>query len=90
MQAVVLACAAQAVYIAAYVLFKTAAGRMGPVSGRHPAEAAARFLGSPRWLAGLLVLAAASGSRPRPSPPFRSPRRCPPTGSGSSCCWPSG
>ncbi|SFP91998.1 MULTISPECIES: hypothetical protein [Actinomadura] len=61
MQAVVLACAAQAVYIAAYVLFKTAAGRMGPVSGRHPAEAAARFLGSPRWLAGLLVLAAGFG-----------------------------
>jgi hypothetical protein len=61
MQAVVLACAAQAVYIAAYVLFKTAAGRMSPVSGRHPLDAAARFLGSPRWLAGLLVLMAGFG-----------------------------
>ncbi|WP_433466082.1 hypothetical protein [Spirillospora sp. CA-128828] len=58
MEAVVLACAAQAVYIVAYVLFKTATGRMSPVSGRHPLHAAGRFLGSPRWLAGLLVLLA--------------------------------
>ncbi|TDD83436.1 hypothetical protein E1293_14825, partial [Actinomadura darangshiensis] len=58
MQAVVLACAAQAVYIVAYVLFKTAAARMAPVTGRHPLHAAGRFLSSPRWLAGLLVLLA--------------------------------
>jgi hypothetical protein len=55
---VVLACAAQAVYIAAYVLFKTATGRMAPVSGRHPLHAAGRFLASPGWTAGLLVLLA--------------------------------
>ncbi|XRQ10150.1 hypothetical protein ACN3XK_04380 [Actinomadura welshii] len=58
MEAVVLACAAQAVYIGAYVLFKTATGRMGPIGGRHPLQAAGRLVRSPRWLAGVLVLLA--------------------------------
>lgn len=58
MQAVVLACAAQAVYIAAYVLFKTATGRMSPIGGRHPLHAAGRLVRSPRWLAGVAVLLA--------------------------------
>ncbi len=58
MHAVVLACAAQAVYIAAYVLFKTAAGRMSPIGGRHPLHAAGRLARSPRWLAGVAVLLA--------------------------------
>ncbi|MEV3920887.1 hypothetical protein [Actinomadura coerulea] len=61
MHAVVLACAAQAVYIVAYVLFKTAAGRMSPLSGRHPLHAAGLLVRSPRWLAGLLVLMAGFG-----------------------------
>ncbi|MEU8117681.1 hypothetical protein AB0C21_03115 [Spirillospora sp. NPDC049024] len=61
MHAVFLACAAQAVYIVAYVLFKTAMGRMSPVSGRHPLHTAGRLARSPRWLAGLLVLMAGFG-----------------------------
>lgn len=61
MHAVVLACAAQAVYIVAYVLFKTAAGRMSPLSGRHPLHAAGLLVRSPRWLAGLAVLTAGFG-----------------------------
>ncbi|TDC73802.1 hypothetical protein [Actinomadura sp. 7K507] len=58
MQAVVLACSAQAVYIGAYVLFKTATGHMSPIGGRHPLHAAGRLVRSPRWLAGVLVLLA--------------------------------
>ncbi|TDE32542.1 hypothetical protein [Actinomadura sp. 6K520] len=58
MQAIVLACAAQAVYIVAYVLFKTATGRMSPIGGRHPLHAAGRLVRSPRWLTGVLVLLA--------------------------------
>jgi hypothetical protein len=58
MQAVVLACAAQAVYIVAYVLFKTATGRMSPIGGRHPLHAAGRLVRSPRWFAGVAVLLA--------------------------------
>ncbi|GAA1897866.1 hypothetical protein [Actinomadura bangladeshensis] len=58
MQALVLACAAQAVYIAAYVLFKTATGRMSPIGGRHPLHAAGRLVRGPRWLAGVAVLLA--------------------------------
>ncbi|MES9537863.1 hypothetical protein [Actinomadura sp. NPDC000600] len=61
MHAVFLACAAQAVYIVAYVLFKTAMGRVSPVSGRHPLHTAGRLARSPRWLAGLLVLMAGFG-----------------------------
>ncbi|MGC4953612.1 hypothetical protein ACLQ2P_10400 [Actinomadura citrea] len=61
MHAVVLACAAQVVYIVAYVLFKTAAGRMSPLSGRHPLHAAGLLVRSPRWLAGLAVLMAGFG-----------------------------
>ncbi|MEV4007720.1 hypothetical protein AB0K37_36515, partial [Actinomadura sp. NPDC049753] len=61
MHAVVLACAAQAVYIVAYVLFKTAAGRMSPLSGRRPLHAAGLLVRSPRWLAGLAVLMAGFG-----------------------------
>ena len=61
MQAVVLACAAQAVYIAAYVLFKTATGRMSPIGGRHPLHAAGRLVRSPRWLAGVVRLLLGSG-----------------------------
>ncbi|SNS23959.1 hypothetical protein [Actinomadura mexicana] len=61
MHAVVLACAAQVVYIVAYVLFKTAAGRMGPLSGRRPLHAAGLLVRSPRWLAGLAVLMAGFG-----------------------------
>ncbi|MEU8803366.1 hypothetical protein [Spirillospora sp. NPDC048819] len=58
MQAVVLACAAQAVYIAAYVLFKTATGRMSPIGGRHPLHAAGRLVRGPLWWTGVLVLLA--------------------------------
>jgi hypothetical protein len=58
MHAVVLACAAQAVYIAAYVLFKTAAGRMDPIGARHPLHAAGRLVRSARWFAGVAVLLA--------------------------------
>ncbi|MFB4305430.1 hypothetical protein [Actinomadura sp. GTD37] len=58
MHAVVLACAAQAVYIVAYVLFKTATGRMGPIGGRHPLHAAGRLVRSPRWFAAVAVVLA--------------------------------
>lgn len=58
MRAVVLACVAQAVYIVAFVLVKTATGRMSPIGGRHPLHAAGRLARSPRWLAGVLVLPA--------------------------------
>ncbi|MFA1542441.1 hypothetical protein [Actinomadura monticuli] len=58
MHAVVLACAAQAVYIVAYVLFKTATGRMSPIGGRHPLHAAGRLVRSPRWFAAVAVLLA--------------------------------
>ncbi|NKZ09139.1 hypothetical protein HGB48_36185, partial [Actinomadura latina] len=58
MQAVVLACAAQAVYIVAYVLFKTATEPMPQIGGRHPLHAAGRLVRSPRWFAGVAVLLA--------------------------------
>lgn len=53
---IVLACLAQVVYIVAFVLCKTATGRMRPIGGRHPFQAAGRLLRSRRWAAGLLVL----------------------------------
>ncbi|MFD0684233.1 hypothetical protein [Actinomadura fibrosa] len=56
MTAVVLACAAQAVYIVAFVMFKTAAGRMRPLAGRRPLHSFGLIVRSPRWLLGCLVL----------------------------------
>ncbi|RSN68953.1 hypothetical protein [Actinomadura sp. WAC 06369] len=55
MHAVVLACAAQAVYIVAFVMFKTAVGRIAPIGGRHPLRAGAELL-RPRWLAAVALL----------------------------------
>ncbi|GAA2165926.1 hypothetical protein [Actinomadura napierensis] len=56
--AAVLACTAQAVYFVAFVLFKTAVGRIGPIGGRRPLHAAGLLLRSPRWVAGVLVILA--------------------------------
>ncbi|GGV17352.1 hypothetical protein GCM10010182_43070 [Actinomadura cremea] len=56
MHAVVLACTAQAVYIFAFVLFKTAVAGMGPISGRHPLRAATELVRHPRWLAAVFLL----------------------------------
>lgn len=58
MQAVVLACAAQVVYIVAFVLFKSAARAMRPLSGRHPAHVVGQAARSARWLAAWWVLMA--------------------------------
>ncbi|MFD0900666.1 hypothetical protein, partial [Actinomadura sediminis] len=55
MHAVVLACAAQAVYIVAFVLFKTAVRPLDPISGRHPLHAGAELL-RPRWVAAVALL----------------------------------
>ncbi|MBO2463344.1 hypothetical protein [Actinomadura violacea] len=54
----VLACVAQAVYFIAFVLFKTAVGRIGPIGGRRPLHGAALLLRSPRWVAGVAVVLA--------------------------------
>ncbi|MFB4301317.1 hypothetical protein [Actinomadura sp. NTSP31] len=56
--AAVLACTAQAVFFVAFVLFKTAVGRIGPIGGRRPLHAAGLLLRSPRWVAGVLVVLA--------------------------------
>ncbi|MBE1531806.1 hypothetical protein [Actinomadura algeriensis] len=56
MHAVVLACAAQAVYIIAFVMFKTAVGRMVPIGGRHPLRAGAELVRGPSWLAAVFLL----------------------------------
>ncbi|MWK34807.1 hypothetical protein GEV43_12685 [Actinomadura sp. J1-007] len=58
MQAVVLACAAQVVYIVAFVLFKSAARAMRPLSGRHPVHVVGQAARSARWLAAWWVLMA--------------------------------
>lgn len=56
--AAVLACTAQAVYFIAFVLFKTAVGRIGPLGGRRALHGAALLLRSPRWVAGGAVVLA--------------------------------
>ncbi|MBD2897605.1 hypothetical protein ACFYTC_30845 [Actinomadura nitritigenes] len=56
--AAVLACTAQTVYFIAFVLFKTAVGRIGPLGGRRPLHGAALLLRSPRWVAGVAVVLA--------------------------------
>ncbi|MFC9976733.1 hypothetical protein ACFVH6_38130 [Spirillospora sp. NPDC127200] len=58
MRAVVLACAAQAVYVVAFVMFKTAARGMPPLIARRPLQTVGRVLRSRRWLAGFLILLA--------------------------------
>ncbi|QFG23655.1 hypothetical protein [Actinomadura sp. WMMB 499] len=56
MYAVVLACTAQAVYIVAFVLFKTSVAGMDPISGRHPLRLAAELVRHPSWLAAVFLL----------------------------------
>ncbi|MFC4912338.1 hypothetical protein [Actinomadura gamaensis] len=58
MQPVVLACAAQAVYVVAFVLFRSATTRMPPLTGRRPLRVTLEVLRSPRWTFGLLLLGA--------------------------------
>jgi len=54
--AVLLACAAQVVYIVAFVVFKTATRAMSPLTGRRPLAVMTQALSSGRWLLGLLLL----------------------------------
>ncbi|GAA4089463.1 hypothetical protein [Actinomadura miaoliensis] len=58
MTAVLLACAAQVVYIVAFVLFKRATGAMSPLTGRRPLPVLTQAAGSALWLLGLLLLVA--------------------------------
>ncbi|MCP2337659.1 hypothetical protein [Actinomadura rupiterrae] len=58
MQPVLPACAAQAVYVVAFVLFRSASAGMAPLSGRRPVLVMAEVSRSPRWLLGLLLLGA--------------------------------
>ncbi|MBX6766282.1 MAG: hypothetical protein IRY90_03860 [Actinomadura rubrobrunea] len=56
MTAVLLACAAQVVYIVAFVVFKTATRAMSPLTGRRPLAVMTQALSSGCWLLGLLLL----------------------------------
>ncbi|WP_019632987.1 hypothetical protein [Actinomadura atramentaria] len=56
MTAPLLACAAQVVFVVAFVLFKSAATTMPPLSARRPLETTGRVVRSPRWVLGLVVL----------------------------------
>ncbi|MQY04769.1 hypothetical protein [Actinomadura macrotermitis] len=58
MNAVILACCAQLLFFAAYVMFKSAAARMRPLTGRRPLIAVGSILHERRWLLGLVVLMA--------------------------------
>ncbi|MBW8482124.1 hypothetical protein [Actinomadura parmotrematis] len=53
-----LACGAQAAFVVAFALFKSAAARMPPLSARRPLLAVADILGERRWLGGFAVLMA--------------------------------
>jgi hypothetical protein len=59
MGAVLLACAANALYIAGFAVFKTTAGRMRRLTADHPVEVVGQVLGNARWVLALLVILAA-------------------------------
>ncbi|MFC0038309.1 hypothetical protein [Actinomadura rayongensis] len=56
MQAPLLACAAQVLFVVAFVLFKSAARTMPVLSARRPLQTTGRVARSPRWVLGLIIL----------------------------------
>lgn len=58
MNGVLLICIAKVCYFASFGLFKSAAGRMRPLTADRPVEVVVQALGNPSWLLGLLVVCA--------------------------------